>query len=1358
MSVNGVDLFGATGCGLDRLVVGRDGVCVAVLDPPALPRATCFDTKMGASAEGAGQLASWIDRLPHGAIAMVVSCSRLAWAHSREQVRSRSAPGPAASAPASPMDHICISSFGQVATALQQLGASTPPDRLDDAFALIGTKGGEVPLAEARTQCCANPDPVCLTCNDALAAASTYVSCHGKAALTDSVLGASADGLNVYTSNVDSEAYSAAVGGVSSAQSLAQTAVAAGPTSAVGALAALQAADVDKLDAACEGSVLATKYGDRLGSHLATDGDPSTYWVAVGAPDAVLTLDLGSERRVANLTFEWEAPAHSVLALYSGEQAGSEWRMGGAVQGAPAGGPSTLALSDGGASAGGGVSARYLRLYLAEPSVYVLSSDGAACDEAAETSAYSEISQGVYYQQDSSCSNDANCLWRRSSGYSQGQCGRACTNEAGCGCFALWSNGDCRLYAKCTASFAATPGNTNVVAFAHAAGGCAPPPPPSPPLIDCLKTFKGAEYEGTISTTVTGRICQVWSLDTPHSHSYNDVGDHNYCRNRDGENRPWCYTTDPDVTWEFCYVPYCNEINPDGTPTPAHGCYVSEDGQEYNGTASETEDHKTCQNWSLDTPQSHGFNGVGDHNHCRNPNGDEPRPWCYTTDPNDRWDYCYLPRCGTTLDFLGGTEVAIGAGDDARGVEILSAKTSGGWKSNEAGTSSYTIGRLPGATYTAEEANWVACVLDSRYTRGIVIRVTQARGAFTAQVVQARYKEQLLTDCVADYAALTVVAPTPSSATANGYAAEAVAFYFGQAPVMPPAPPTLSPAAPPPPGLPLFALRELKATSCALPEAVVTIPGQLGYRNSLTPTVTDISPRRGSTAGGTLVTLTVDSLPAGIGATDATVTIVGLSCVVQSVSPSEGKVTCLTASHGVTSATNPGVGPVSLTLASDGGTAAATANATYEYVDLWSRYTTWGGRVVDGKLNTIPGVETTGDSIWIQVGQRLLLDCDVRVYMLIVQGTLEFDRKDIKLDANYIFVMGGAFIVGTEAEPFEQQALITLHGSPVSQEIPVYGAKSLSCRFCTLELHGKPVIDDRTHVKLNQTAQKGATELWLKEPVGWPVQSRIMLTSTAANGTMEEFDTGVVTAVTDGGYRLELQWGVLYQHLGETLHLAGEHKVDFRGDVALLSHNVIIQGDGMSELDRHGVHIMLHSRRHASIVDRSKGESLSARIENVEVRYAGQMGRLGRYPGMSHMVLVAIAALLLMSWLLMCRPVHFHMIGSVRNSYVRACSIHHTFNRAIAIHGVHFLRVQNNVAFENRGHAYFVEDGLETMNIITGNLGANTRPLFNGLSTDTTPATFWYVNGDNVVEKNIAAGSSHYGELSCPLLIPTCEP
>ena len=64
--------------------------------------------------------------------------------------------------------------------------------------------------------------------------------------------------------------------------------------------------------------------------------------------------------------------------------------------------------------------------------------------------------------------------------------------------------------------------------------------------------------------------------------------------------------------------------------------------------------------------------------------------------------------------------------------------------------------------------------------------------------------------------------------------------------------------------------------------------------------------------------------------------------------------------------------------------------------------------------------------------------------MLIIQGEFIFDRADLTLDANYIFVMGGSFVVGTEDEPFLHQATITLHGSPVSQEIPMYGAKVLA--------------------------------------------------------------------------------------------------------------------------------------------------------------------------------------------------------------------------------------------------------------------------------------------------------------------------
>lgn len=34
-----------------------------------------------------------------------------------------------------------------------------------------------------------------------------------------------------------------------------------------------------------------------------------------------------------------------------------------------------------------------------------------------------------------------------------------------------------------------------------------------------------------------------------------------------------------------------------------------------------------------------------DNNYCRNPDN-ERRPWCYTTDPDTRWEYCNVTRCG----------------------------------------------------------------------------------------------------------------------------------------------------------------------------------------------------------------------------------------------------------------------------------------------------------------------------------------------------------------------------------------------------------------------------------------------------------------------------------------------------------------------------------------------------------------------------------------------------------------------------------------------------------------------------------------------------------------------------------------
>jgi hypothetical protein len=56
-----------------------------------------------------------------------------------------------------------------------------------------------------------------------------------------------------------------------------------------------------------------------------------------------------------------------------------------------------------------------------------------------------------------------------------------------------------------------------------------------------------------------------------------------------------------------------------------------------------------------DTPHAHDFHGPEDFsdltvleagNYCRNPNGSEDGPWCFTTDPDVRTERCPVPKCG----------------------------------------------------------------------------------------------------------------------------------------------------------------------------------------------------------------------------------------------------------------------------------------------------------------------------------------------------------------------------------------------------------------------------------------------------------------------------------------------------------------------------------------------------------------------------------------------------------------------------------------------------------------------------------------------------------------------------------------
>eukprot|EP01083_Nonionella_stella_P054829 144708_1 len=160
---------------------------------------------------------------------------------------------------------------------------------------------------------------------------------------------------------------------------------------------------------------------------------------------------------------------------------------------------------------------------------------------------------------------------------------------------------------------------------------------------DEILTGSGTNYTGCQDTTVNCLTCQKWTEQSPHSHSYSSVGDHNYCRNPSNSYSIWCYTTDPDVRWAFC-IP-----STDSTSTCVSTCneeLVGNLDSGYRGCQDRTTEGYPCQNWSSQTPHDHSVTaseypsmGVGNHNYCRNPDG-ASTIWCYTTDPDTRWEYC----------------------------------------------------------------------------------------------------------------------------------------------------------------------------------------------------------------------------------------------------------------------------------------------------------------------------------------------------------------------------------------------------------------------------------------------------------------------------------------------------------------------------------------------------------------------------------------------------------------------------------------------------------------------------------------------------------------------------------------------
>ncbi|XP_034397745.1 phosphoinositide-3-kinase-interacting protein 1 [Cyclopterus lumpus] len=81
---------------------------------------------------------------------------------------------------------------------------------------------------------------------------------------------------------------------------------------------------------------------------------------------------------------------------------------------------------------------------------------------------------------------------------------------------------------------------------------------------DCMRS-NGVEYRGEQQSSSSGLTCLTWTNTSRvydvklHPDSQTGVGDHNYCRNPDSSERPWCYIAGPDgaIQRQFCAIGTC---------------------------------------------------------------------------------------------------------------------------------------------------------------------------------------------------------------------------------------------------------------------------------------------------------------------------------------------------------------------------------------------------------------------------------------------------------------------------------------------------------------------------------------------------------------------------------------------------------------------------------------------------------------------------------------------------------------------------------------------------------------------------------------------------------------------------------
>ncbi len=351
----------------------------------------------------------------------------------------------------------------------------------------------------------------------------------------------------------------------------------------------------------------------------------------------------------------------------------------------------------------------------------------------------------------------------------------------------------------------------------------------------------------------------------------------------------------------------------------------------------------------------------------------------------------------------------------------------------------------------------------------------------------------------------------------------------------------------------------------------------------------------------------------------------------------------------------------------------------------------------------------------------------------------------------------------------------------------------------------QPSNSGKSWVRLAKDLKGAESELTVDDhenPVDWKEGDHIVVTTTdylpghseelTITGTMKDSDTSnTIINVTP-----QIQFphsGTAYPFPSDLKTATGIEatKAETRAAVALLTRSIrIVSGPNSDTIDQSLLNCDTKENPKPCfpVSDGFIGGHTIVRqgfktfqVQGVEFYQLGQGGRLGHY------------------------PVHFHLARKTPpDTFVKDCSVHDSMTRFITVHATQGVLLARNVGYMSIGHGFYLEDGTEINNKLYSNIGILARsaaqngpnapnplnprmvpgilsspkicsgaqtkscktdadctasegtcinyPLAFPYLTDwARPAVFWFMNGWNDFEYNMAAGAGACGMCFWPV-------